>query len=94
MTDVQEGMTPQEHYREAERILASGEYAVTRIGELADARKKLLEEWGDGEPALWLTPQQEAVQEAITAGMDEFGKKAMGCWAQAQVHATLATAPT
>lgn len=29
----------------------------------------------------------------ITAQMDELGKKAMGIWAQAQVHATLAHVP-
>lgn len=29
----------------------------------------------------------------ITRRMDEHGKQAMGIWAQAQVHATLATLP-
>lgn len=29
----------------------------------------------------------------LTRQMDEYGKQAMGIWAQAQVHATLARAP-
>lgn len=86
-------MTPAEHYEAAERVLERGEYAVTRIGELSDAREELLKRWGDGEAATWLTPEQEAVRDAITELMDELGKKAMGCWAQAQAHATLATVP-
>lgn len=86
------GMTPAEHYEAAEIVLEKGEYAVTRIGELSDAREELLKRWGDGEAATWLTSEQQSVRDAITEFMDELGKKAMGCWAQAQVHATLATA--
>lgn len=54
-------MTPMEHYREAERLIAVGESVAQEIRE-ADTEER----------------------------RDALGKQAMGVWAQAQVHATLA----
>jgi hypothetical protein len=72
-----------EHYREAERLLAEGVEVVQKISELNTARKTAPEFHQSN-------PQRDRA--ALTRRMDELGKKAMGIWAQAQVHATLATA--
>lgn len=43
-----------------------------------------------------IAQEREANQDQwgrYTESMDELGKKVMGIWAQAQVHATLATTP-
>lgn len=72
-------MTPQEHYTRAESLLAEGVKVVTRIGSLAELRRS-----GSTRPV---------DRRDYTEQMDELGKKAMGIWAQAQVHATLATTP-
>lgn len=73
--------TRREHYKAAEQILAEGEREVLLIRSLKADRDLL-------------PPGSEANDQwaALTHQMDEAGKKAMGCWAQAQVHATLATA--
>lgn len=71
-------MTPIEHYRKAEKLLGEGAAVVSRIGQLADERRQI----AAGDPDYLF----------VTRCMDELGKKAMGVWAQAQVHATLATA--
>lgn len=70
-------MTPQEHKTEAERLLAEGVKVVRMISELADGRNA----YGS----------DQLEYRDLTRQMDEFGKKAMGTWAQAQVHATLST---
>jgi hypothetical protein len=67
-------MTPPEHYAEAERLLAEGGKVVTYIGVLNRSR----------------IGSTEDQFRHLTERMDEYGKKAMGIWAQAQVHATLA----
>lgn len=72
------------HYMDAEDLLAEGVGVVKKISILADARRKLADDNEFGTNALAI--------EAMTELMDEYGKKAMGIWAQAQVHATLATA--
>lgn len=69
-------MSPEGHYRRAEALLDEGEAVVRKIGELADAR--------DDE-------RDDDYHAYLTRRMDELGKKAMGIWAQAQAHATLAT---
>ena len=68
-------MRPCEHYRAAEALLAEGREVVTRISELNHTRPA-----GDSH-----------ARDRYTAHMDELGKKVLGIWAQAQVHATLAT---
>lgn len=74
--------TRREHYKAAEQILAEGEREVLLIRELNGIRSNLQSSGSDhATDYLNLTDQ-----------MDEAGKKAMGCWAQAQVHATLAMA--
>lgn len=79
------------HYREAEALLAEGVEAVTRIEEAAALRQRLLEDHL-GPDGFSVENDEVAAQiRAITAGMDAYGRKAMGIWAQAQVHATLAT---
>lgn len=81
------------HYEEAERLLAKGVEAVAKISNVHDLREGLVQKWTEGEVGIgFLTPQQNETVRALTAKMDEYGKQAMGIWAQAQVHATLATA--
>lgn len=70
-------MTPQEHKQEAERLLAEGVKVVNQISHLDKMRQGQV-----------IT---EGTYESITTSMDERGKKVMGIWAQAQVHATLST---
>jgi len=65
-----------EHYRIADRLLRDGVATHDKISELDDARKAYS---ADSDEYADLTRQ-----------MDEYGKKAMGIWAQAQAHATLA----
>ncbi|UBV14858.1 hypothetical protein [Mycolicibacterium fortuitum] len=72
-------MTPNEHYAEAERLLAKGVEVVNRIGALAEKRDA--------------TTVYDQTYDQLTERMDELGQKVMGIWAQAQVHATLANAP-
>lgn len=70
------------HYEEAERLLAEGVEVVKKISSAEeDHRKYCGESW---QPSDMVT---------VRVRRDELGKKAMGIWAQAQVHATLATAP-
>lgn len=59
-------MIGQQHYAEAEKLLAEGEATLDKI--------------------------RSAAQEGDIDLADGYGKKAMGIWAQAQVHATLAQA--
>lgn len=82
-------MTPQEHYDEAERLLAEGEKVVGVISDLAMKRASFTAT----KPVGGLGVLDAARVDELTARMDEKGKKAMGIWAQAQVHATLATVP-
>lgn len=77
-----------EHYLEAERLIEAGEEVVRKIRQASARRTQLAQDYGTT-----LTPSQKATLEGITLRMDELGKKAMGVWAQAQVHATLASVP-
>lgn len=70
-------MDQREHYDRAEALLDAGVNVVARIGELANERYGRHDR-GSG-----------SSYERCTQQMDELGKKAMGIWAQAQVHATL-----
>lgn len=75
-------MNRAQHYAEAERLLDEGDRVVDKISHLAAVREHLIagDNLGDvGE-----------IQH-LTQRMDEYGKQAMGIWAQAQVHATLAS---
>ena len=72
-------MTPQEHYAEAERLIVIGEHAAGKIKLLDEGRKAYAR--GDDE------------HRDLTEQMDEYGKKCVGVWAQAQVHATLSLGP-
>lgn len=80
-------MIPQEHYAEAERLIAEGEKVVGKIGDLAMKRVSITATKNLGA----LGPFDDARVADLTTRMDEYGKKAMGIWTQAQVHATLAT---
>lgn len=85
-------MNRAEHYAEAERLLEEGVGVVQRIGELNERRRELAERiHSDTDPvptnAVWAGEHQV---DSMTIRMDELGKKVMGIWAQAQVHATLA----
>ena len=66
-------MLRREHYVAAEALLDEGVAVVKRISSLAGMRQ--------------MSGQAEAAR--FTVEMDELGKKAMGIWAQAQVHALL-----
>lgn len=70
--------TREYHFSAAEQLLAEGREVVAQLKAANESRY----DHGVLEPgyATW------------TARMDELGKKAMGIWAQAQVHATLAGA--
>jgi hypothetical protein len=81
-------MTPHEHYTEAERLIVEGEKVVGKIGDLAMKRVSITASKNLGALGLY-----DAARVAdLTIKMDEYGKKAMGIWAQAQVHATLCRA--
>lgn len=67
------------HFIIAEQLLAAGGDVVRRISDAAQMRS----DYG---------PSEDRFHEH-TRTMDELGKKAMGIWAQAQVHATLAHVP-
>ncbi|ABD58176.1 hypothetical protein PBI_COOPER_59 [Mycobacterium phage Cooper] len=83
-------MTPMEHYAEAERLLVEGVATVAKISSAA----KLRESYRSQRSAPHLdTAVLQKLTNDQTRRMDELGKKAMGIWAQAQVHATLATLP-
>lgn len=77
-------MTPQEHKQEAERLLLEGVKIVRMISGANDERKALRRQYQG--------LQQDSLEaRRLTERMDELGKKVMGIWAQAQVHATLST---
>lgn len=77
-------MTPQEHYTEAERLLDEGVKVVNRIANVAnEPYPEHVMDMGEDE---YTREWQERRRDAL-------GKKAMGIWAQAQVHATLAAYP-
>lgn len=71
-------MTPQEHKEEAERLLSEGVKVVNKIA-LAEEERR----------AYAGSALRPADDEWIRRRRDDLGKKAMGIWAQAQVHATL-----
>jgi hypothetical protein len=71
-------MTPQEHYDRAEALLAEGAEVVGKIASASDDYHPYGSNGGMTHDA-W-----------VRARRDDLGKKAMGIWAQAQVHATLA----
>lgn len=73
-------MTPAEHYARAEELLAEGVKVVEKI--------KAAGVMFDGP-----LPLPHDADARIRARRDDLGKKAMGIWAHAQVHATLATMP-
>jgi len=81
-----EHMSPQEHYRETERLLNEGVDVRQRISNIADERARMKATGPEQD-----TAYHDEIIAGLTARMDELGKKAMGIWAQAQVHATLAT---
>lgn len=74
------------HYATAETLLLEGQSTVDRISAIADKRKRTeqVQEMDDD--------YRDRVVAQLTRRMDELGKKAMGIWAQAHVHATLALA--
>jgi hypothetical protein len=76
--------TPEEHYQEAERLLDEGIKVVQRIADVINEPypEHVLEIGEDEYTREWQVQRR-----------DELGKKAMGIWAQAQVHATLAITP-
>ena len=80
-----------DHYVEAERLIAEGVEVVRRIESLAMNRLSIIMSRPDGEVGA-LAPYDTARVELLTRQMDDRGKQAMGIWAQAQVHATLAAA--
>lgn len=67
-----------DHYVEAERLLAEGVEVVSKIASAPS-------DYHPYGPGANLTCDQW-----VTKRRDELGKKVMGIWAQAQVHATLA----
>lgn len=75
-----------EHYFIAEELLLEGEAVVRKINNA----KHMFDNTG--------LPYPHDAEQLIRARRDDLGKQAMGIWAQAQVHATLAsareTAPT
>ena len=85
------GMThsPKAHYIEAERLIAEGEKVVAKIADLALEREAVRAN-GNNSVEMDLRPRKIA---QLTQRMDEQGKKAMGIWAQALVHAQLANVP-
>lgn len=81
-----------QHFIEAEKLLAIGVTVVDRISNIADERKRLTQKIGAADPNIDPDYNAEIIAK-LTQRMDELGKKVMGIWAQAQVHATLATVP-
>jgi uncharacterized membrane-anchored protein YjiN (DUF445 family) len=75
-----------EHYRIADNLLVEGTEVVAKISALNDKRQALVDECHD---RLDLAVRDEQIR-AFTSAMDEYGKKAMGIWAQATAHALLA----
>jgi|DEB19_MinimDraft_2_1074335.scaffolds.fasta_scaffold61937_2 hypothetical protein len=65
------------HKDRAEELIKEGERVASQISRLKDDR----------------SGATGGLRDDFTERMDELGKKAMGIWAQAQVHATLATIP-
>lgn len=65
------------HYARTESLIERGMAVVSKLSDTADGRKA------------YGSDQHE--YHDLTRQMDEYGKKAMGIWAQAQVHATLAS---
>lgn len=77
-------MTPQEHYDRAEALLDEGVKVVEQIANVPnEPLPDHVMQYGEDEYA----------REWIEQRRDALGKKAMGIWAQAQVHATLAISP-
>lgn len=72
--------TPGQHYAMAEELIKEAHAVGAKIRRLNEERKQFAD---SGEP-----PMEEFV--TLTRKMDEQGKKAMGIYAEAQVHATLA----
>ena len=72
-------MTRTEHYARAEELLAEGVEVVKKIATAYIDYHPYGDNGGLTQDA-WVSKRR-----------DELGKKAMGIWAQAQVHATLAT---
>ena len=82
-------LTPEQHGEEAERLLAQGVDVINKIDMLDKVRQGIQSR----------TPNTDFNSDNVrsingyTNRIEELGKKAMGIWAQAQVHATLATMP-
>ena len=79
------------HYTEAERLLREGERVVAQINDVKDNRALKRKELSDSFTGAGSAIDLSREIDRLTDRMDELGKKAMGIWAQAQVHATLAT---
>ncbi len=77
-------MSTSKHYQEAERLLEEGRRVVDKIQTASLHRASI-----ESTARLSVNDTQKVWE--LTRRMDELGKKAMGIWAQAQVHATLAT---
>lgn len=87
-------MNQEQHKAAAEALLEQGIEVVGKLRKLSDLRKNLTDQAGDLDP--WDVVAHARADkrfEALSQLMDERGKQAVGIWAQAQVHATLATIP-
>lgn len=73
-------MNQREHYLAAEALLEEVKFVGAKIRELNESRK-----------ASQVGKLGYPTRSELTQKMDEQGKKAMGIYAQAQVHATLAS---
>jgi hypothetical protein len=81
-------MSRAQHYLAAEDLLAEGRMVVAKISDLKDLRDVIAADHQE----VYLPPEASAKLNSITREMDEQGKKVMGIWAQAAVHAQLANA--
>jgi hypothetical protein len=81
-------LMPWEHYAIAQKLALEGRKVVDKISAAHQHRSDLAESFGAK-----INIDQADQLESITKHMDELGKKAMGIWAQGQLHATLANVP-
>jgi hypothetical protein len=88
-------LMPWEHYAIAQKLALEGRKVVQDISRAAEYRESMFQNFNQspGYTVGTVTPDQKALIDAVTEKMDELGKKAMGIWAQGQLHATLANVP-